>query len=70
MEIIYIIIGGAIAVQLAVYLMNKQKKRTERNDLLSKYNIKNRGDLFQMINSQRIPEEDRLLLEQLYQKNV
>ena len=69
MEIIYIFIAVAMLVQGGIFLMNRARKRSERNDLLSKYNIKNRGDLFKMINSQRIPEDDRLLLEKLYQKN-
>ena len=67
MEILYIIVIVASAVQLGVYIMNKQKKK--ETGILKKYNVKSRGDLFKLINSHSIPPEDRALLEKHYQQN-
>jgi len=67
MEFLYWIILFAALVQLAIYYFNRQKKKED--SVLDKYNIKSRGDLFKIINSHNLPEEDRILLEKHYQQN-
>lgn len=70
MDFLYIVILVVAIVQIGIFFLNRKKKKKDGVGIpiLEKYNIKTRGDLFKIINSHSIPEEDRLLLEKHYQK--
>ncbi len=76
MELIYILLLVAGLVQIGVYFYGKnsknvknKKSKEKETTILEKYNIKSRGDLFKLINSHHLPENDREQLEKYYQKN-
>ncbi|MDH5382785.1 MAG: hypothetical protein OEW75_18160 [Cyclobacteriaceae bacterium] len=73
MEYLAIIIAAVLGFQLYLFFYGKKEKKkgvVKSSAVLDKYNIKNRGQLFNLINSSGIPEEDRLVLEDHYQKGI
>ncbi len=72
MEFIVLLIVGVLGLQLYLFFFSKKKKKVGkvRDAILDKYKVHTKGDLFKLINSQAIPEEDRLALEEFYQKGI
>lgn len=57
----------ALVFQVGLFFMiRKKKKEMKRNDILSRYNINSRADLFKVLASQELDEEDRDKLQLLY----
>ena len=57
-----------IQVFIFFYVRKRKKQMKKSFTILDKYKIRNRSDLFNRINGGNIPEEDRLALEEHYQK--
>ena len=72
MNTILILVVIAFLVQIAIFFFVKKKKRIVKatNSVFVKYNIKSKGDLFKIINSSNLPENDRIELEKLYSSDV
>ncbi len=57
----------ALVFQVGLFFMiRKKKKEMKANDILSRYNINSRADLFKVLASQDLDEEDRDKLQLLY----
>ncbi len=69
---LWVVIGFlifALLMQIGLFFyIRKQRKTWKKNDILSKYNINSRGDLFRTLVRQDLDEQDREKLETLYQK--
>ena len=60
----------ALLVQIGIFFYSrKMKKEMKENDILAKYNIKSRSDLFAALNRTDLPEEDLKELQQIYDAN-
>lgn len=56
-----------VAIQIGIYLYGKKvKARIEADDVLLKYDIRSRSDLFQCLSRSDIPLEDMNRLQRLY----
>ena len=57
----------ALAVQLAIFFYSrKMKKEMKQNDILARYEIKSRADLFSTLNRTDLPDEDIKKLQSIY----
>lgn len=57
----------ALVFQVGLFFMiRKKKKEMKRNDILSRYNINSRADLFKVLASRELDEQDRDKLQLLY----
>lgn len=63
--IIFLIVAAALQVGIFLYSRNL-KKQWKSDDVLTKYNIKSRSDLFAALNRRDIPEEDLAKLNDIY----
>ncbi|WP_456459367.1 hypothetical protein [Reichenbachiella sp.] len=65
--IVLLVIAAALQIGIFVYSRNL-KKKWKSDDVLAKYNIKSRSDLFAILNRQDIPEEDMHKLNDIYSR--
>ncbi|MEO9804693.1 MAG: hypothetical protein ABJF04_15660 [Reichenbachiella sp.] len=63
--IIFLIVAATLQVGIFLYSRNL-KKQWKSDDVLTKYNIKSRSDLFAALNRRDIPEEDLTKLNDIY----
>ncbi|MEO9967731.1 MAG: hypothetical protein ABJF11_18190 [Reichenbachiella sp.] len=63
--IIFLVIAAGLQVSIFLYSRNLKKKWKD-DDVLSKYDIQSRSDLFATLNRTDIPEEDMAKLNDLY----
>lgn len=67
MTLIVLFLAGAVLMQVGVFLYSRQlKRRWNKEDVLHKYDIKSRSELFAALNRQDIPEEDLIKLNDIY----
>lgn len=56
-----------LTLQLAIFwYVRKERRKYQEKNVLFKYDINNRADIFRLIQDQTIPEEDRKKLESIY----
>ncbi|MDW3211061.1 MAG: hypothetical protein R8N23_14385 [Reichenbachiella sp.] len=65
--IVLLVIAAALQIGIFVYSRNL-KKKWKSDDVLAKYNIKSRSDLFATLNRQDIPDEDMNKLNDIYSR--
>lgn len=65
--IVLLVIAAALQIGIFVYSRNL-KKKWKSDDVLAKYNIKSRSDLFAALNRQDIPDEDMNKLNDIYSR--
>ena len=72
MEMFLTFIVIVLLIQIAIFFITRKKKKQigSKDSILEKYNIKTRGDAFKIINSHRVPEPDRLMIEKFYQEGI
>lgn len=63
--IIFLIVAASLQVGIFLY-SRKLKKKWKQDDVLTKYDIKSRSDLFAVLNRNDIPEEDLVKLKNIY----
>lgn len=63
--IIFLIVAASLQVGIFLY-SRKLKKKWKQDDVLTKYDIKSRSDLFAVLNRNDIPEEDLVKLNKIY----
>ncbi|MEP3390628.1 MAG: hypothetical protein ABJO02_20715 [Reichenbachiella sp.] len=63
--IVLLVIAAALQIGIFVYSRNL-KKKWKSDDVLAKYNIKSRSDLFAALNRLDIPDEDMNKLNDIY----
>lgn len=57
----------ALVFQVGLFFMiRKKKKEMKKSDILSRYNINSRADLFKVLASRDLDEADRVKLQLLY----
>lgn len=57
----------ALLFQVVLFIMiRKKKKEMKEGDILSRYNINSRADLFRLLASRDLDEQDRAKLQALY----
>lgn len=67
MTLIIIFLVVAAALQIGIFLYSRNlKKQWKNDDVLAKYDIKSRSDLFAALNRRDIPEEDQTKLNDIY----
>jgi cytochrome c-type biogenesis protein CcmH/NrfF len=60
-----------LALQIVMFFVIRQKKKKMRkNDILAKYGISNRSDLFKMLQNPHLTDEDRNKLQNIYESRV
>lgn len=70
MTLIIVLLVAVAVVQAGIFYYSRKLKREMReNDVLLKYGIESRSDLFAALGNQNIPEDDRKKLEAIYQGN-
>ena len=68
MTLIFIIVGGALALQITLLIMGRRiRKREKENSVIEKYNIDSRQKAWQLMGDNDIPEEDREKIKALYE---
>ena len=69
MLVLYILVAGALAFQIALFFIIKKKKNgiKEKNSILDKYKIRNRSDAFRALSNADLPESDKIEIEKFYQ---
>lgn len=71
MTLLLIIISMVLVGQVVLFIVTRKKiKKEKANNVLQKYNIKTRSELWKTLNDPELPEEDRAKLEQLYAKET
>ena len=65
--IILLVIAAGLQIGIFVYSRNL-KKQWKKDDVLLKYDIKSRSELFATLNRQDIPEEDLAKLNDIYSR--
>lgn len=65
--IILLVIAAGLQIGIFVYSRNL-KKQWKKDDVLLKYDIKSRSELFAALNRQDIPEEDIAKLNDIYSR--
>ena len=65
--IVLLVIAAALQIGIFVYSRNL-KKKWKSDDVLLKYNINSRSELFATLNRQDIPEEDLIKLNDIYSR--
>lgn len=69
MYLIIILLVIAAALQIGIFLYSRNlKKKWKSDDVLSKYDIKSRSELFSTLSRQDIPEEDLVKLNDIYSR--
>lgn len=69
MYLIIILLVIAAALQIGIFLYSRNlKKKWKSDDVLSKYDIKSRSELFSILSRQDIPEEDLIKLNDIYSR--
>ena len=69
MKALFFVLFLVLAGQVVLFFVIRARKRKIRSeDVLFKYNIESRSDLWKRLNDPSIPEEDRKKLDKLYQK--
>jgi len=69
MKALFFVLFLVLAGQVVLFFVIRARKRKNRSeDVLFKYNIESRSDLWKRLNDPSIPEEDRKKLDKLYQK--
>ncbi|SMD37810.1 hypothetical protein SAMN04488029_3467 [Reichenbachiella faecimaris] len=67
MTLIIILLIIAAGLQVGIFLYSRNlKKKWKKEDVLLKYDIKSRSELFATLNRQDIPEEDVIKLNDIY----
>lgn len=67
MTLIIILLVVAAGLQIGIFIYSRNlKKRWKNDDVLIKYDIKSRSELFAALNRQDIPEEDLDKLNHIY----
>ncbi|WP_422362346.1 hypothetical protein [Reichenbachiella sp.] len=67
MILIIILLVVAAALQIGIFLYSRNlKKKWKSDDVLAKYNIRSRSELFATLNRQDIPEDDLIKLNDIY----
>lgn len=62
-------IAPVLVLQIVIFFVIRQKKKSlKRDDILVKYDISSRGDLFRMLQNPDLGDEDRSKLQALYEK--
>ena len=57
----------ALVLQVGLFfVIRKKKKEWKKNDILAKYDIKSRADLYKTLARQDLEEEDRDKLQKVY----
>jgi hypothetical protein len=69
MKLALLLIVCVMAIQVAIFIYSRRyKKKQKEADILSRYNISSRSDLFGVLNRNDIPEEDLEKLNAIYSK--
>ncbi|WP_420581174.1 hypothetical protein [Reichenbachiella sp.] len=69
MTLIIILLLVAAALQVGIFLYSRNlKKKWKNDDVLAKYEINSRSDLFSALNRRDIPEEDLIKLNDIYNR--
>ena len=69
MTLAILFLVGAMAIQVAIFIYSRRyKKKQKEEDILSRYNISSRSDLFGVLNRTDLPEEDLEKLNSIYTK--
>lgn len=67
MTLIIILLVIAAGLQVGIFLYSRNLKRKwKEDDVLVKYDIKSRSELFTVLNRQDIPETDLIKLNDIY----
>ncbi len=67
MELLIALLVLALGIQIGLFVMIRKKKKKEReNNVVYKYNIKNSGDAWRLLNDPTIEESDKALIQKLY----
>lgn len=68
MTLIFIIVGGALALQITFFVVGRRiRKRAKENSVIEKYEINTRQRAWQLMGDNSIPEEDREKIKALYE---
>lgn len=65
--IFFLIVAAGLQIGILIYSRNLKKKWKE-DDVLLKYNINSRSELFAALNRTDIPEEDVIKLNEIYRQ--
>jgi len=58
-----------LVLQIVMFFVIRQKKKNmKRDDILVKYDISSRGELFRMLQNPDLADDDRAKLQALYEK--
>lgn len=69
MILIIVLLVIAAGLQIGIFLYSRNlKKKWKSDDVLAKYNIKSRSDLFATLNRKDIPDEDMGKLNDIYSR--
>ncbi len=69
MTLIIILLIVAAGLQVGIFLYSRSlKKKWKDDDVLLKYDVKSRSELFSVLNRTDIPEEDLIKLNDIYSK--
>ncbi len=69
MTLLFVFLGFALVLQIVLFfIIRARRKREKENNVLEKYDIRNAADAFKRMNDMSIPEEDRMEIERLYQR--
>lgn len=67
MTLLIIFLVVAAALQIGIFLYGRKlRQKWKADDVLSKYDIKSRSDLFAALNRRDIPKEDLAKLNSIY----
>ncbi|UXX81395.1 hypothetical protein N7E81_11835 [Reichenbachiella carrageenanivorans] len=67
MTLIIFFLAGAVLLQIGILVYSRKlKKSWNKEDVLHKYNIKSRSELFAALNRQDISKEDLIKLNDIY----
>ncbi|MEP2024593.1 MAG: hypothetical protein ABJH98_10465 [Reichenbachiella sp.] len=69
MTLIIILLVVAAGLQVGIFLYSRNlKKQQKKDDVLLKYDIKSRSELFAVLNRTDIPEDDLVKLNDIYSR--
>lgn len=67
MTALIIIIAIVLVGQIGLFFFTRKKiKEDKKNSIVEKYNIKNSGDAWRVMNDMTVPEEDREKIQAIY----
>lgn len=52
------------------FIIRRKKKQMKKNDILGKFGISSRSDLFRMLQDPELSEEDRAKLQKIYEQGL